>query len=451
MNRKRLGLWVSVHLSPLADDQRDPAGATGFPLSAAATIIEHMFPSSIPDSARECVAELDEIERLKAALCARQARLAARLDDTQRRTATSERAMATEVGLARHESPHRGARLLTLARALVDSHPELLALLESGDVNERRAELVVAETAHLALPDRCAADREIASLLVANPTWGDRTVTLEARRVVYRIDETAAVRLRERARQQRHVTARTQADGTGQVAGVVADYHVSAIMSSLNERADLLKQQGDERTRAQIIADLFVERLTGQVVALSTPVAIDLVMSAETLLADGCEPGEIPGVGPIPASIARKLVEASPEERTTVRRLFADTDHLIAMESTSRGFTGLLRLFVTLRDRRCRTPWCNAPIRHLDHVAEFADGGTTSEHNAQGLCESCNYAKEDPGITHQVISEDVIEAHTTRVTTPSGASYDSRAPSPPGADPRDRFIERRPGQWVCIA
>ena len=405
----------------------------------------------LPATAGECVAELEEIERLKSAMCARQARLTARLDETGVRATVSERAMASEVGLARHESPHRGGRFLRLARALVEDLPEVLALLEAGELNERRAEVIVNETADLALADRRAADAAIADHLLAHPFLGDRDLADATRRIVLRIDETAALRKRERAHRGRHVESRARADGCGEVTGVIADWQMAAIMSSLDERADLLKAQGDERTRAQLKADLFVERLTGQVIADSVPVRIDLVVPVESLLAGGTEPAEVPGLGPIPASVARGLVLASPATRTVIRRLFADTGHLVAMESTQRVFDGLLRQFIVLRDRRCRTPWCDAPIRHADHVEDAAEGGPTSLHNGQGLCEGCNYTKQDPGIVHQVISEDVVEPHTTRVTTPAGASYDSRAPAPPGSNPRDHFIQRQPGVWTRVA
>jgi hypothetical protein len=49
------------------------------------------------------------------------------------------------------------------------------------------------------------------------------------------------------------------------------------------------------------------------------------------------------------------------------------------------------------RDQTCRTRWCNALIRHADHVIRNADGGGTSAENGVGLCESCNYVKETPG------------------------------------------------------
>src|SRR5215207_9593449 len=108
------------------------------------------------------------------------------------------------------------------------------------------------------------------------------------------------------------------------------------------------------------------------------------------------------------ASVARRLAATSAANvRSTIQRLFAPptTGTLIAMESTSSYFRHGLAEFIDLRDRRCRTPYCNAPIRHRDHAVPRAAGGPTTTDNGQGLCEACNYAKETPGWRHQPIPE----------------------------------------------
>jgi len=318
------------------------------------------------------------------------------------------------------------------------------------DINERRAEIIVNETSHLHLAERRAADAAVLDKLAELPCLGDRALAEEVRRIVYRLDSEAALRRRERALRDRHVRARASADGTGEVTGVVADWQMAAIMASLGARADLLISQGDERTRAQILADLYVERLAGLPGASGVPVMVDLVLPVETLLGESDEPGEVPGIGPIPADLARDLIDASPAARTALRRLFADTDHLVAMESQARIFPKDLADFIKLRDRRCRTPWCDAPTRHTDHVEDATVGGVTSEHNGQGLCAFCNYATQHPRLRHTVTSIADLQPHTTLVTTPAGASYDSRAPAPPG-NPADQFIQTHPGVWTRIA
>uniref|UniRef100_UPI0030FB84E6 HNH endonuclease n=1 Tax=Nocardioides salarius TaxID=374513 RepID=UPI0030FB84E6 len=82
-----------------------------------------------------------------------------------------------------------------------------------------------------------------------------------------------------------------------------------------------------------------------------------------------------------------------------------------------------------LRDQSCRTPWCDAPIRHRDHVVPDHAGGPTSGGNGQGLCEACNQAKEAPGFT--------ATAHdgVVTTTTPTGHQVRSRAPALPPGDP----------------
>lgn len=67
------------------------------------------------------------------------------------------------------------------------------------------------------------------------------------------------------------------------------------------------------------------------------------------------------------------------------------------MDSRARIFPQGLARFITTRDQRCRTPWCGAPVRHIDHVQSHAAGGGTSAGNGQGLCENCNYTKQAPG------------------------------------------------------
>ncbi|MFI8775507.1 DUF222 domain-containing protein [Brachybacterium paraconglomeratum] len=90
-------------------------------------------------------------------------------------------------------------------------------------------------------------------------------------------------------------------------------------------------------------------------------------------------------------------IEHPDQEATAVfRRLYASPrpGELVAMESRARAFpVGLSRL-IRLRDVTCRTPWCNAVIRHIDHVVPHHRGGPTSYENGQGLCVRCNLAKE---------------------------------------------------------
>ncbi|UYG16121.1 HNH endonuclease [Brachybacterium huguangmaarense] len=73
------------------------------------------------------------------------------------------------------------------------------------------------------------------------------------------------------------------------------------------------------------------------------------------------------------------------------------TGELVAMDSRARAFPAPLEQMVRWRESTCASPWCNATVRHIDHVAPHAHGGATSYANAQGLCVRCNLLKDHAG------------------------------------------------------
>jgi hypothetical protein len=105
------------------------------------------------------------------------------------------------------------------------------------------------------------------------------------------------------------------------------------------------------------------------------------------------------------------------------------------MDAKARFFRGGLRRFLVVRDEVCRTPWCDALVRHADHVVPVAEGGRTSAENGNGLCEQCNYAKDSPGwsaqpqVGHPAAPDG---AHRIETVTPTGHRYVSRPPPLPG-------------------
>lgn len=190
---------------------------------------------------------------------------------------------------------------------------------------------------------------------------------------------------------------------------------------------------GDARGRGQMMADTLVERVTGQSSASAVPVRINLVMTDHTLFSAGREPGALLGHGPVPAAVARRLALVGDTQATaSIRRLYTRPGEreLVSLESRSRLFRGGLADFVTLRDQDCRTPWCDASIRHLDHVVEHASGGATGAADGQGLCESCNDAKQVPGWRARPGPDGAVVT-----TTPAGKRHTSRPPGLPESEP----------------
>ena len=408
--------------------------------SAPCFSIERMFETVIEgDIGTDEQAFIDDIaamERLKSVAAARQARSTVRLAAARRAAeeargvpaARRGRGLASEIALARRDSPNKGNRHLGFSKALVYEMPHTLAALEAGVLSEWRATLVVRESACLDVEDRRTLDAELCGDVSQLEGMGDARIAADAKAIAYRLDPHAVVERAAKAETERTVTIRPAPDTMTLVTALLPVKQGVSVYAALKREADVCC---DGRSRGQVMADTLVERTTGRAAATATPIAVDLVLSDETLMG-GAAPAVVSDYGPVPAEIARKLVEQAltdPESKATLRKLYASpaTGALVAMESRSRIFPKGLAQFIRLRDQTCRTPYCDAPIRHTDHVTSAARGGPTSAHNGQGTCEACNYAKEADGwgVMPRV---DEKGGHTTEFITPTGARYRSTAP-----------------------
>lgn len=395
---------------------------------------------------RELVDDLDLLEQITSAAAAAKVQVTAALREARAvtdaeaglRPSKCGRAVPHEVGLARRESPARARVHVQMATALTTDMPETLAALRRGEINEARAEIMVVETADLSREDRRTLDALLGPALAGK---GDREIRHDVRRAVCDIDSEGAELRARRARARRHVTSRDLGDGMMRVSGVLPAEEAVSAVASLNDYAKAWQQMGDQRTRDQLMADAFAERLVGSPFGQGSvddqrkkrSVEIQLVMSSEMLFGDDdTTPAHLRGYGPLPLGLARAIL-ADADGKLAIRRLYAmpDKNTLVAMDSHSIKFpVGLRRLLFARDGETCRTPFCNAPIRHADHVKPRAKGGSTDLDGGQGLCAACNYAKEWAGWRHHVRSR-WPERHTVSITTPTGHTHHTLAPPLP--------------------
>jgi hypothetical protein len=130
-------------------------GAGNRTVPSVADVLELLAAVPVAGDGPGMIDQLRELEDVKSAVAAKQARIAVAYDLDVRRERAAAGVPADELGagvgaeiaLARRESPSRGGRLLGLGKALVIEMPHTLAALESGQLNEWRATLVVKETA----------------------------------------------------------------------------------------------------------------------------------------------------------------------------------------------------------------------------------------------------------------------------------------------------------------
>ena len=391
----------------------------------------------------ERVDALRALERLGCLVTAAQAHLARELDDSQRAVqaaagvapARQGAGVAHQVALARRESPHRGRQHLGLARIVVRELPHTWAAWRTGRITEWKATIIARETACLSLADRLVVDEAVAQDASVVEAMGDRELAGACLAQVVRLDPAALVARRRRAESERRVTLRPAPDTMTYLTALLPVKDGVAALAALGRAADAARAAGEERTRSQLMADALVARVCGSVGAagdgspggISAPVSLGLVMTDAALFGGTDDEAHLEGFGPVPAELAREIVAGACErdEDVWLRRLYTSptTGELVAMDARGRRFRGSLGRFVRLRDQVCRTPWCDAPIRHVDHVRRHADDGATSTENAQGLCEACNYAKNASGWRARPGPDGSVET-----TTPTGHGTSTRPP-----------------------
>ncbi len=387
-------------------------------------------PGCPDDAAR--VEQIRALEELKCAAEARQAALAVELAES--------RGTGLAVALARRESHHRGRRHLGLARIVSSELPHTWAAWRAGKVSQWRVTLLARETGCLTLADRRRVDAELAADPDRLEAMGDRELIGFCRTRAAQLDPAAVVARRRRAESERCVTIRPAPDAMVWLTALLPVAPGVAAYAALSRVADTARAAGGPRSRGQLMADALVAALghASDQPPASPATAINLVMTDRTLFGTADDPAHLDGHGIVDADLARELAHG---DRVWLRRLFADPDtgELVATDSRARLFPAGLRRLVRLRDQHCRTPWCDAPIRHTDHAVPAHTHGPTSLTNGQGLCEACNQAKQTTGWTARPRPG---PGHTLDITTPTGQTHPSRPPTPPGFRPRSSPAER---------
>ena len=263
--------------------------------------------------------------------------------------------------------------------------------------------------------------------------WGQRRLVAETQRRVYALDPAAVVDRRRRAETERHVSLRPAPDTMSHLSALLPAAQGIAVWATLTRVADSLTAQGDGRSRGQIMADTLVARVTGQTTADTVPVAVNLVVSDQTLLAGGHHPAWLHGYGPLPPDAARHLVTTGPRA--------GDREPATALRHPHHRPTRLHGLpRPALPPRAGTVPRPAGPdlphplVRRPDPPPRPPDtprrGGPTTAVNGQGLCEACNHHKQAPGWTARHLPSN-NSPHTIQTTTPTGHTTRSHAPPQP--------------------
>lgn len=397
-------------------------------------------------SAHGLLGIIDGLEKLKSAIAAVQA-MAATLFEGQVIAQHREQSIysknpsygtGAQLALARRESQDFGPRFLNYSKTLILDLPYTLGALSRGEISEQQAMIIAKETQQLSIEARQGVDADLMKDPHSIEGIGTRELGDRVKQLAYRFGSHDAVTALEQAETRRYVAVFPSGGGMMTVHGVLPMDQGLALKQHLDEAAQTLKSAGDERTLDQLRCDVAVERIAGNSDGKGTKILVNLVMTDRTLFQGESEPAYLQGYGTVPAHWARELIAG----RNNRDRYFAKamvsllkiytapgTGQLVAMDSRQREFPAMLKHFIRIRDQICRTPYCNAPIKHLDHVLQHALDGPTSEANGAGRCARCNQTKEMEGWSESVVAG---PRHTLEIQTPYGYAYRSTAPPLPG-------------------
>ena len=165
------------------------------------------------------------------------------------------------------------------------------------------------------------------------------------------------------------------------------------------------------------------------------------------------EPAMLDGFGPIPATIARKLLT---DRASSFHRVLVDPRDGAPLDigRTSYRLTKAMKHALRLRDGRCTFPGCNnhTPDNDTDHLTAWHNGGTTAINNLGQLCPKHHRLKHNSGWTPSPATTNEPPSWTS----PTGRHYTAEhhhwePPQwPPGtlptATPRPLPPARRPPQ-----
>lgn len=309
--------------------------------------------------------------------------------------ALAEREFRAELATALRISERAAESLIDESDILVTHLPATQAALADGRVTPRQARVLVDALA--LLDDEARAELERAALAAA-----DQSATAFAR-TVRRLRETrdaaTAVERHRRARDGRQVTCQPGVDGMAWLVAHLPAAEAVAIDSRLDDLARGLARDGDDRTvgqlRADALADVLLDR-DGRALRRfgeARPTVVVTVPIHVLAGADGL--AELSGYGPIDPQTAREIAADAP----VLRRMLTDArdDTMLALGRTRYRMTDDLRLFLTVRDGRCRFPGCarRTGASDLDHTRAWAHGGTTDADNLAHLCRGHHTLKHE--------------------------------------------------------
>jgi hypothetical protein len=352
--------------------------------------VREVYPGGLtPEEAAELVELFAEGERLCAAGKTTAARVVERSgvwSAEGHRTAAHWMAETTGVAVG------QAVGTLETARRL-EHLPRTAEAFRSGQLSETK----VKEVAAAAAVDR-SSERELleAARKGTVPSLREKCQQVKAQAA---IDQNEAY---ERIHRRRYLRHWTDMEGAFRLEARLTPDDGARVMVSIRPRQDRIASQArsagrrepSEAYAADALVSLASEKPSG---GSRGPKAMVHVRVDHSALVRGHktkgETCEIPGIGPIPISAARRLLSDS-----ILKVLVTDGCDVKAVAHAGRTIPSKVRTALEARDRTCVVPGCD--VREgleIDHVISVTEGGPTTLENLGRMCKWHHYLKTHCG------------------------------------------------------
>ncbi|WP_374199815.1 DUF222 domain-containing protein [Arthrobacter sp. SO5] len=307
-----------------------------------------------------------------------------------------EMAVTAEVACVLTVSERSAAALLSESATLTTRLPLTLSALQAGSISWQHARVMCDETSGLD-PAAAAAlethflDPEAAIAARGCPAGELVPGRFRAKARRWReLHHPESIEARHRkGAEDRRLEYMPDRDGMAWLSAYLTADAAVGVWSRATEAARALQGPDESRTLTQLRADVAASwLLAGVTEGTPSPRAQVLVtVPVLSLLGAVTEPASLDGYGPVPPSMARRLVGDGAE---SFLRVLTDPRSGAPLEigRTSYRVPKAMRQWLRLRDGRCTFPGCNnhSLDNEADHVLAWADGGSTGVTNLGQPC-----------------------------------------------------------------
>ena len=398
---------------------------------------------------------------------------------TAQEATAQEMSTVAEVACVMTVSERSAGALLAQSHQLVSTLPLTLSALQAGNISWQHARVMVDETASLDPAGAAALEAHFLDPHAPNPARGCPAGELvpsrfrhKARTWRERHHPVSIEKRHAKGVQDRRLEYAPDRDGMAWLSAYLPADQAAGIWDRLTTAARTLQGPEEGRTITQLRADLaatwlLTNNTTGRTAGggagvsdgrdsnagtgghvpfggcVPSPTAqVFITVPALSLLGVTDDPATLDGYGPIPPSMARRLVK---DGATSFLRVLTDPRDGAPLEIGRKSYriTKAMRQWLHLRDAKCPFPGCNnhSLDNEADHILAWAHGGTTGISNLGQPCRKHHKLRHITRWQPTPATKDKPPGWTA----PSGRHYPSEQQDwepPTWPDPHDPLMEQ---------